>query len=67
MMVKNKQQSVAVVYILLIWVTLDCTAIDVTNIIISSNKLAQTVSQKFLSVAVDTGMIRHNWEKLNFR
>ena len=38
--------------------------VDVT---IFTSRVAETVSDKFLSVTLDTGLIRSNWINLNFR
>ena len=37
-----------------------------TNVKISTNKAVSNISDKFLSVAIDTGQIRNNFGKLNF-
>ncbi|XP_052102586.1 heparanase-like isoform X15 [Mytilus californianus] len=40
--------------------------IEAINLKIATDRAVQIVSDKYLSIAIDTGIIRHNWENLNF-
>ncbi|CAG2214528.1 HPSE [Mytilus edulis] len=40
--------------------------IEAIDLKIATDRAVQIVSDKYLSIAIDTGIIRHNWERLNF-
>jgi heparanase 1 len=49
-----------------LFITVPHLKAGITNLKISTNKAISNISDKFLSVAIDTGQIRNNFGKLNF-